>query len=69
MFLTGPELVVAELRQLRRAEHRLVAHEDRWRHLGVAVLAGVEIEHELAERTFEPGQLPLQHHEAGARHA
>ena len=62
------ELVVRELRQLRRAEHRLVAHQERRRHLRVAVLARVQVEHELPERPLQPGELALEHHEARAGH-
>ena len=50
----GPELIILELRQLRRAEHHLVAHQDRRAHLGVAVLGRVQVEHELGERALEP---------------
>ena len=53
----GPELVVLEFRQLRRAEHGLVAHQQRRVHFRVAVLVGVQVDHELAER-------PLQAREA-----
>ena len=50
------ELVVGELRQLAGAEHRLVAHEERRADLGVAVLHGLLVEHELAERPLQPGE-------------
>ena len=43
---------------------RLVAHQQRRRDLGIAVLAGLQIEHELAKRALEPGQLALQDDEA-----
>ena len=36
-------------------------------HLGVAVLAGVQVEHELAERALQPRQRALEDHEARAR--
>ncbi len=60
------ELILAKLRQLRRAEHRGVAHEQRWRDLRIAVLVGVQIEHELRERAFEPRELALIDDEARA---
>ena len=61
-----PELIVFELRQLPRAEHHVIAHQQRRIDFGVAVLAGVEIEHELPDRALEPRQALLQHHEARA---
>ena len=53
-----------ELRHLAGAVHRLVAHQQRRLHLGVAVLGRVQVEHELAERALEPRELALQHGEA-----
>ena len=44
------------------------SHQQRRRDLGVAVLAGLQVEHELAERALQPRQLALQHHEARAAH-
>ena len=39
----------------RRTKHDLIAHQNRRRDLGIIVrLAGMHIEHELAERPFEP---------------
>ena len=62
----GPELVVLEFRQLARAEHHIVAHQQ-WRiDLGVTMLTGMEVEHELSDRTLQPRQSLLQHHEARA---
>ena len=55
----GVEQVLGELRQLAGAEHRLVAHQQRRRDLGVAVLLGLDVEHELAERPLQPRQLAL----------
>jgi hypothetical protein len=60
------KLVVAKLRQLRGPEHRLVAHQQRRVDLGVAVLAGVQVEHEVGQRALQPCQRALQHHEARA---
>src|SRR5580704_15910919 len=62
----GSELIVAKLRQLRRPIHHLVAHQQRWGDLGVTMLAGVQIEHELPERAREPRQPTLKHNETGA---
>ena len=55
-----------EFRQLRRAEHGLVAHEERRVDLGVAVLGRVQVEHELRQRPLQPRQRALQHNEARA---
>ena len=63
------EQVLGEFRQLAGAEHGVVAHEQRRRHLRIAVFAGVQVEHELPERPFQPRQLPGEHGEAGAGHA
>ena len=35
----------------------------------IAVLAGLDVEHELAERPFQPGEFAAQDHEARAGHA
>ena len=61
-----PKLIISKLRQLRGAEHGVVTHEQRRIDFGVAVLARMQIEHELGERPFEPRQRPLQHDEAAA---
>ena len=42
----------------------MVAHEHRRAHFAVAVLAGLQVEHELAKRAFEPRKLARQHDEA-----
>src|SRR6185312_12826720 len=60
------EQVFLELGQLVGAEKHLVAHQKRRLDLGVAVLRGVRVYHELAERTLEPGKLPLENSEAAA---
>ena len=60
------ELIFSKLRQLRSAEHGVVAHEQ-WRvDLGIAVLARMQVEHELGERAFETRQRSLQDDEACA---
>ena len=61
------ELIVQELRQLRRAEHGVVAHQHRRLDLGIAVLHRVQVQHELLERARQPRERPLQHDEARAR--
>ena len=61
------KLVLPELRQLRRAIHGLVTHEDGRIDLGIAVNFGVEIEHELAERAFHSRERAFGDDEAGAR--
>ena len=63
----GPELILLELRQLRRAEHGVVAHQHRRLDLDIAVFGRVQVEHELFERAREAGERPLQHDEARAR--
>ena len=62
----GRKLIFGKLRQLRRTEHRVVAHQQRRIDLGIPVLACMQIEHELSERTLEPRQTFLQDHEARA---
>ena len=60
-------MVFLEFGKLRGAEHGVVAHEKRRRDLGVTVLAGVQVEHELGESALEPRESPLKHDEARAR--
>ncbi len=60
------KLIVHEFRQLRRAEHGGVAHHQRRADLGVAMRAGMQIEHELPERAFHARQPLLQHHKTRA---
>ena len=61
LSLDRPELVILELRQLPGTEHHLIAYQKRRIDLGVAVLIGVQIEHELPDRALEPSQAFLQH--------
>ena len=62
------KLIVFELRQLRRAKHHFVAHQNWWRDFGVIVrLAGVYIEKKLTKRAFKPRQAFLQNDKARAR--
>src|SRR6266566_1866009 len=67
LFCLDAELIITKFRQLRRTEHHFVAHQERRRDFGVAVLGRMHIEHELPERAFEPCEAALQHHEARAR--
>src|SRR5262249_21144794 len=67
LFCLDAELIITKFWQLRRAEHRLVAHQERRRDFSVTVLGRVHIEHELPERALEPREAALQHHEARAR--
>ena len=64
--LDGPKLIVLEFRQLPGAEHHLVPHQQRRIDLGIAVLVGVEIEHELPDRALQPREAFFQHDEARA---
>ena len=66
LALDRPELIVLKLRQLPRAKHHVIAHQQRRIDLGVAVLVGVEIEHELPDRALQPRQSLLQHDKARA---
>ena len=59
-------LILPKLGKLRSSEHRVILH-NQWRiDLGVAVLARVQVEHELGESAFKTRQRSLQHHEARA---
>ena len=62
-----PELVVGEFGQLAGAEHRFVTHQQRRRAFGVAILAGLLVEHELPQRPLQPRHLPAQESEPRAR--
>ncbi len=61
--ISRPEQVLGEFRQLPGAEHRLVTHHQWRRDFGIAVLAGVQVDHELAERPLQTRQLAGQHRE------
>jgi hypothetical protein len=68
MLRRGAEQIVGELRQLARAEHSLVLDQQGWADLGIAVFAGLQVEHELAQRPLQPGNLALEDHKARAAH-
>lgn len=61
---TGMEQVFAELRQLAGTVQRGVVNQIRHIGLQVAVLLGVQIQHELGQRAVHAGDLPFHHHEA-----
>jgi hypothetical protein len=60
-------LIVLEFRQLPSSEHNLVAHEQRRIDFGIAVLIGVEVEHELPDRALQPCEALLENDKARAR--
>ena len=62
----GGEGVFAELRQLAGTGHRLRVDKVRQVELGVAVLAGVHVQHELRQRAVQARQRAAQHGEARA---
>ena len=69
--VVGPlelEQVGLELGELSRSDQRVGVDDERRQHLGVAVRARVEVEHELDERPLEPGAGPEVGGEAGAGH-
>ncbi len=62
--LHRPEHLLLELGQHRHPDHGLRVHQVRHPDLGEAVLASVEIQHELHERPVEPGRRAPHHGEA-----
>src|SRR5207249_416375 len=58
--------VLAELRQVARAEEVLLAHHEGRIDLGVAVLTGMDIEHEVDEGALKAGATALEDVGAGA---
>src|ERR1041385_457984 len=60
-------LVFLELGELPGAGERVAVDEERRRHLEVAVLAGMEIEHETGEPAHQPRPQAGEEREAGAR--
>src|ERR1700733_2735340 len=64
--IADKKLIIEKLRQLRRAEHGRVTHQNRRRDLDIAMFARVQVEHELLERALKPRQRPLQHNETSA---
>ena len=59
------EEVVAELRQLARAQERVGVHDERGQHLGVAVLLDGNVQHPLNQRAVESGPHAAKHREPG----
>src|SRR5215213_7532440 len=63
-----PEKLCLEFWQLARRLQRFAVDEKRRDHLEVAVLACVQIEHQIDERSREPRARTEQQREPGARH-
>jgi len=59
--------VLGHGRQLSRAPRGVGVHQIRGRDLAVAVLGGVQIDHEADERAHQPGTVAREHGEAAAR--
>src|ERR1043166_1678035 len=55
LLFLEPVHVFLEFRQLTGADHRFASNQKRRAHFEIAVLARVEIEHELDERSLEAG--------------
>ena len=64
-----PEQILFELRQVARARQRRAIHHERRLDFAVAVLARVQIEHEIDQRAREPGAATEQHGKPCAGHA
>ena len=54
---------IGKLGELVGAVSRRVIDQKRRRNLGIAVFLRLHVQHELAQRPFQPRQLALQHHE------
>ena len=63
------EQILLELRQVAGAAQRVGVDEERRLDFGVAVLARVQLEHEVDQRAREPRARAHQHREPRARHA
>ena len=59
IIIPCPELVIAEFRQLRRTNHRLIFDQKRRIDFGIAMRAGMQVEHELPQSPFKPCQRPF----------
>ena len=62
----GAEQVLGKFGELTRAEHRLVAHQQRRDHFFIAVVAGEDVQPELAERTGKLRHVRAHQREARA---
>ncbi|KAG1488723.1 hypothetical protein G6F52_013849 [Rhizopus delemar] len=62
----GLEQVVLELRQLAGAAQRIGVDQQRHVGLFIAVLAGMQVDHELGQRTVQARDRAAQHGEARA---
>jgi len=58
--------VFGKFRQLRRAKHRLVPHQNRGPCFGQAILVDMGVQHELRQSAVQPDQRALQNHKARA---
>ena len=58
------EQIFRKFRQLAGAIDSFIAHHQRRHRFGIAMFHGVQVEHELAKRTFEACKRPLQHGKA-----
>src|SRR5208337_2253433 len=47
---------VTELRKLAGADHALIVHDEGAEHLGIAMLNGVEVEHQVYDRPLQSGR-------------
>ena len=63
-LIADVEQIVFELRKLVCTEERRTIDKKRRQRLGVAVLGGVNIEHEIYKRTFEPGTRTIEDRKA-----
>ncbi|CCJ83722.1 hypothetical protein BN133_99 [Cronobacter dublinensis 582] len=63
---TGMEQIACELRQLTGAIKRVVVHQVRHIVFAIAMLFGMQIEHELRQRAVQTGNLPFHHDKTGA---
>ena len=67
VIIRGAEQVFGEFRQLAGSEHRLIAHHVGRTDLFIAVLGGVQIQHELRQRALQTSQPATQGDKARAR--
>ena len=55
VFVLHAEEIVLELRKLTGPSHRRTIHHEGRQHLSISVLGGVQIEHVVDQRSFQPG--------------
>src|SRR5262249_1415018 len=61
------KLIIAKFPELTSAKHHAIEHQERRRDFRVTVLARMDVEHELRQRAFKPGEATLQNHKPRAR--